>query len=67
MASLTKTGIKLFGPYSSKEFSTPATLEATIQASIATIADSSTTSSVLDTEVFPILGNFFIMVTYVVA
>ena len=64
MASLTKIGVKVFGPFSPKEFSAPATLQSAIQTDIQAIADSSSTSSVIDTEVFPVLGNYFVMVTY---
>jgi len=64
MASLTKIGVKVFGPFSPKEFSDTATLQSAIQTDIQAIADSSSTSSVIDTEVFPVLGNYFVMVTY---
>ena len=64
MASLTKIGVKVFGPFSPKEFSDTGTLQSAIQTDIQAISDSSSTSSVIDTEVFPVLGNYFVMVTY---
>jgi|TARA_Y100000114_G_scaffold155281_1_gene179069 hypothetical protein len=64
VASLTKIGVKVFGPFSPKEFSDLGTLQTAIQADIQAISDSSSTSSVIDTEVFPVLGNYFVMVTY---
>jgi len=64
VASLTKIGIKLVGPFSPKEFTDKATLQSTIQSEVQAISDSSSTSSVIDTEVFPVLGNYFVMVTY---
>jgi len=42
-------------------------LQGAIQTAIHAIADSSSTSSVIDSEVFPVLGNFFVMVTYQLA
>jgi hypothetical protein len=67
VAALTKIGVKVFGPFSPKEFSATGTLQAAIQADIQAIADANSTSSVIDTEVFPVLGNFFVMVTYQLA
>lgn len=64
MASLTKIGVKVFGPFSPKEFSDTGTLQGAIQTNIQAISDSNSTSSVIDTEVFPVLGNYFVMVTY---
>jgi hypothetical protein len=67
LASLTKIGTKCFGPFSPREVSAPATFATTLQGLIQAIADSSSTSSVIDTEVFPVLGNIFVMVTYQIA
>ena len=67
MASLTKIGVKCFGPFSPKEVNAAATWAATVQGLIQAVADSSSTSSVIDTEVFPVLGNIFVMVTYQLA
>ena len=64
MAALGKLGIKVFGPFSPKEFSNTGTLQSAIQTDIQAIADANSTSSVIDTEVFPVLGNYFVMVTY---
>lgn len=64
MAALSKIGIKVFGPFSPKEFSNTGTLQSAIQTDIQAIADANSTSSVIDTEVFPVLGNYFVMVTY---
>lgn len=67
MAALTKIGVKMLGPFSPKEFSDTATLQGAIQTAIQAIDDSSSTSSVIDSEVFPVLGNYFVMVTYQLA
>jgi len=67
MASLTKIGVKMLGPYSPKEFSDTSTLQGAIQTAIQAIADSSSTSSVIDSELVPVLGNYFVMVTYQLA
>jgi len=67
MASLTKIAVKVLGPHSPKEFSTPATLQAAISASIQAVADSSSTSSVIDTEIIQVLGNYYILLTYQIA
>ncbi len=67
MAALTKIGVKMFGPFSPREFTDTSTLQSAIQTDIQAIADSSSTSSVIDTEVFPVLGNYFVMVTYQLA
>jgi len=67
MASLTKIGVKMLGPFSPKEFSDTSTLQGAIQTAIQAIADSSSTSSVIDSELVPVLGNYFVMVTYQLA
>lgn len=67
MATLTKIGVKCFGPFSPKEVSSPATWAGVVEDLIQAVNDSSSTSSVIDTEVFPVLGNIFVMVTYQLA
>ena len=67
MASLTKIGVKCFGPFSPKEVNDATTWAAAVEDLIQAVADSSSTSSVIDTEVFPVLGNVFVMVTYQLA
>jgi len=67
MAALTKIGVKCFGPFSPKEVNDAATWAAAVEDLIQAVADSSSTSSVVDTEVFPVLGNIFVMVTYQLA
>ena len=67
MVSLTKVGVKCFGPFSPKEVGVVATWAAAVEDLIQAVADSSSTSSVIDTEVFPVLGNIFVMVTYQLA
>ena len=67
MASLTKIGVKCFGPFSPKEVNNASTWAAAVEDLIQAVADSSSTSSVIDTEVFPVLGNVFVMVTYQLA
>jgi len=67
MAALTKIGVKCFGPFSPKEVNDAATWAAAVEDLIQAVADSSSTSSVIDTEVFPVLGNIFVLVTYQLA
>jgi len=67
LASLTKVGTKCFGPFSPKEVGASATWAAVLEDLIQAVADSSSTSSVIDTEVFPVLGNIFVLVTYQIA
>lgn len=67
MASLTKVAVKVLGPYSPKEFSDNSTLQGVISTAIQAVADSSSTSSVIDTEVFQVLGNYYILLTYQIA
>ena len=67
MAALTKIGVKCFGPFSPKEVNDAATWAAAVEDLIQAVADSSSTSSVIDTEVFAVLGNIFVMVTYQLA
>jgi len=67
MAALTKIGVKCFGPFSPKEVNDAATWAAAVEDLIQAVADSSSTSSVVDTEVLPVLGNIFVMVTYQLA
>ncbi len=67
MAALTKIGVKCFGPFSPKEVNDAATWAAAVEDLIQAVADSNSTSSVIDTEVFPVLGNIFVMVTYQLA
>jgi hypothetical protein len=67
MVALSKIGVKVLGPFSPKEFSDTATLQGTIQAAIQAIADASSNSSVIDSELVSVLGNYFVMVTYQLA
>ena len=67
MAALTKIGVKMLGPFSPKEFSDTATLQGAIQTAIHAIADPNSTISVIDSEVLPFLGHYFVMVTYQLA
>jgi len=67
LASLTDIGVKCFGPFSPKEVNAAATWAGVVEDLIQAVADSSSTSSVIDTEVFPVLGNIFVMVTYQLA
>ncbi len=67
MATLTKIGVKCFGPFSPKEVSSPTTWAGVVEDLIQAVNDSSSTRSVIDTEVFPVLGNIFVMVTYQLA
>ena len=56
MASLTKVGVKCFGPFSPKEVGAVATWAAAVEDLIQAVADSSSTSSVIDTEQNPLKG-----------
>jgi hypothetical protein len=67
MVALSKVAVKVFGPYSPKEFSDLTTLNTTISTAVQAIADASANNSVIDTEVFSVLGNMFVMVTYQIA
>tara|TARA_R100000951_G_C2575540_1_gene160212 strand:- start:406 stop:609 length:204 start_codon:yes stop_codon:yes gene_type:complete len=67
MASLTKIAVKVLGPHSPKEFSDTATLQTAISTAIQAINDSSSTSSVIDTEIMQVLGNYYILLTYQIA
>ena len=67
MASLTKIAVKVLGPHSPKEFSDTATLQTAISTAIQAVADSSSTSSVIDTEIIQVLGNYYILLTYQIA
>tara|TARA_R110002096_G_scaffold229672_1_gene419263 strand:+ start:367 stop:555 length:189 start_codon:yes stop_codon:yes gene_type:complete len=55
---------KVVGPFSPKEFSDPATLSTTIADAVGTLGGTSATSLVASDPVM-ILGNIFILVTYV--
>jgi hypothetical protein len=55
---------KLVGPYSPKEFSDLTTLNARIEADVGTLVGVST-SSLIASDPILVLGNYFIMVTYV--
>ena len=64
MANLTPK-YKVVGPFSPKEFSDPATLSTTIAAAVGTLTDASSTTSLIASDPVMILGNVFILVTYV--
>lgn len=64
MANLTPK-YKVVGPFSPKEFSDPATLSTTIATAVGTLTDASSTTSLIASDPVMILGNVFILVTYV--
>ena len=54
---------KLVGPYSPKDFSDLATLTATIESDVGTLTGV-TTTSLIASDPFTVLGNVYILVTY---
>ena len=55
---------KLVGPYSPKQFSDTTTLLALIESDVGTLTGLST-SSLIASDPMLVLGNYFILVTYV--
>ena len=66
MASLSKIGTTTLGPYAPSQFVAGDT-NALIQAGIQAITGASSTSSIKDTEIFQVLGNYYVLVTYQLA
>jgi hypothetical protein len=64
MANLTPK-YKLVGPFSPKEFSDPATLSTAIATAVGTLTGASTTTSLIASDPIVVLGNIFILVTFV--
>lgn len=66
MADLTKIGTTTLGPYAPSQFVAGDT-NALIQAGIQAISGASGTSSLNDIEIFQVLGNYYVLVTYTLA
>ena len=56
---------KVVGPFSPKEFSDTSTLSGTIATAMGTLADSTSATSLIASDPFTVLGNVYILVTYV--
>jgi len=64
MANLTPK-YKVVGPFSPKEFSDTSTVSTTIATAVGTLTNAATTSSLIASDPFVVLGNVYILVTYV--
>jgi len=64
MANLTPK-YKIVGPFSPKEFSDTSTLKTTIETAVGTIGDASSTTSLVASDPITVLGNIYIIVSYV--
>ena len=64
MADLTPK-YKVVGPFSPKEFTDTSTLSTTIATAVGTLCDASSTTSLIAADPFTVLGNVYILVTYV--
>jgi len=64
MANLTPK-YKVVGPFSPKEFNDTSTLSTTIATAVGTLPSASTTTSLIASDPFTVLGNVYILVTYV--
>ncbi len=64
MANLTPK-YKVVGPFSPKEFSDTSTVSTTIATAVGTLGDASSTTSLIASDPFTVLGNIYILVTYV--
>lgn len=64
MANLTPK-YKVVGPFSPKEFNDTSTLATTIATAVGTLTDASSATSLIASDPFTVLGNVYILVTYV--
>ena len=64
MANLTPK-YKVVGPFSPKEFSDTSTVSTTIATAVGTLGDASSTTSLIASDPFTVLGHIYILVTYV--
>ena len=64
MANLTPK-YKVIGPFSPKEFTAPSTLSTTIASAMGTVSDATSTTSLIASDPITVLGNIYIIVTYV--
>ena len=64
MANLTPK-YKVVGPFSPKEGTDTSTLSTTIATAVGTLGDASSTTSLIASDPFTVLGNVYILVTYV--
>ena len=56
---------KVIGPFSPKEFTDPSTLSTTIASAMGTVSDATSTTSLIASDPITVLGNIYIIVTYV--
>ena len=64
MANLTPK-YKIVGPFSPKEFSDTSTLKTTIETAVGTISDATSATSLVASDPITVLGNIYIVVSYV--
>lgn len=64
MANLTPK-YKIVGPFSPKEFSDTSTLKTTIETEVGTISDATSATSLVASDPITVLGNIYIIVSYV--
>ncbi len=64
MANLTPK-YKVIGPFSPQEFTDPSTLSTTIASAMGTVSDATSTTSLIASDPITVLGNIYIIVTYV--
>jgi hypothetical protein len=64
MANLTPK-YKVVGPFSPKEFNDTSAVASTIATAVGTLSDASSTTSLIASDPFTVLGNVYILVTYV--
>ena len=64
MANLTPK-YKVVGPFSPKEFNDTSTLASAIAEAVGTLTEASSTTSLIASDPFTVLGNVYILVTYV--
>ncbi len=56
---------KVVGPFSPKEFTDPTTMSTTIATAVGTLGDASSTTSLVASDPIVVLGNIYIVVSYV--
>ena len=66
MASLTKIGSLILGPYAPAQFEA-GTVNALIRTGIQAVSDASGTSAVQDCQIVNVLGNYYVHVLYTLA
>jgi len=56
---------KVIGPFSPKEFSDTTTLAGSIDSAAATLTSATSTTSLIASEAIVVMGNMFVILTYV--